>query len=140
MAPSPSCQSPPVTNPGHMCDGDPTSIVLQSHGNTACYASRMAACSFSMHELRQLDFDLRLMDCHGTWAAPLWLTPDFWDGGGKSGEIDMVELCPTHSVSSNFAGAAAPVGYEKSWSGVDPDGFSGHVTMWHNKGEITVKI
>merc|ERR1719261_266305 len=52
----------------------------------------------------------------------------------------MVELCPTHSVASNFAGAAAPVGYEKTWEGVDPNHFSGHVTMWHTNGEVTVKI
>lgn len=139
-APSPSCSAPSAQNVGQMCSGDPTSIVMSSHGHTGCFVTRMPACKFSMYELKQLDFDVRLVGCSGTWAAPLWLTPDYWAGGGKSGEIDMVELCPTHSVSSNFAGASAPVGYQKTWKVADPNSFSGHVTMWNTNGDITVKM
>lgn len=86
----------------------------------------MQDCKFSMRDLSQLDFDLSILDCWGTWAAPLWMTPDYWAGGGTSGEIDMSENCPAESLWSNFAGGGA----QKRWSEANPNGFQGHTTMW----------
>lgn len=137
---SPSCTKPASKNAGHMCSGDPTSIVMHTHGDTSCLGTHMPDCRFNMHHLQQLDFDLRMVNCGGTWAAPLWLTPDYWEGGGSSGEIDMVENCPVEAISSNFAGAEPPLGYQKQWKIADPNGFSGHVTMWNSNGDITVKL
>jgi len=143
---SPSCTSPAASNIGRMCSGDPTSVVMHSHGLPGCFGTKMPDCKFNMHDLQQIDFDISMTDCAGTWAAPLWLTPDHWAGGGRSGEIDMVEMCPTSKISSNFAGASAPIGYQvHGWSGTSPDSFSGHVTVWKQKASdgvtgITVKL
>lgn len=134
-APSPSCTSPPVENNAQMCNGDPTSIVLQAtQGTPQCLAAKMPDCTFNMHDLYQMDFDLTMNDCKGTWAAPLWVSPHHWEGGGASGEIDMVENCPSDRVASNFAGGGNPVKWD-----VDPNYFSGHVTLW-NTGDIKMKL
>lgn len=133
-SPSPSCQAPAVVNNGQMCNGDPTSIVMQAGGGAECLGAKMPDCSFNLHNLHQMDFDLSMNDCKGTWAAPLWISPNHWAGGGQSGEIDMVELCPSESISSNFAAGGNPV----TWS-ADPNYFSGHVTLW-NSGDIKVKL
>lgn len=89
-----------------------------------------------MHDLEQIDFDVRLKDCGDTWAAPLWLTPDFWKGAGRSGEIDLVEMCPSGAVHTNFGGGlptdSKPT-YPKLWKSADPNSFSGHVTLWKKK-------
>lgn len=132
--PSPSCQSPEVVNNAQMCEGDPTSIVFQASGDAECLASRMDACTFDMHDFDQLDFDLDMVDCQGTWAAPLWMTPTYWEGGADSGEIDMIENCPWDQVRSNFAGESED-NQQVSWTqgsnvvGTGDD-FKSHTTMW----------
>lgn len=135
VSPSPSCTSPGVQNIGRMCSDDPTSIVMHTHGKEGCFVTRMSDCKFDMRSFKQMDFELRIADCYGTWAAPLWLTPDYWAGGGMSGEIDMVELCPTHHVYSNFAGASSSEGTQVRWRSADPNSFDGHVSMWKDKGD-----
>jgi len=122
--PSPSCSSPSVINNAQMCEGDPTSIVLQASGNSECLASKME-CPFSMYDFDQLDFDVQMLDCKGTWAAPLWMSPNHWEGGGDSGEVDMLENCPTDLVRSNFAGG----GDQIAWTS-NGDFFFAHTTMW----------
>jgi len=77
-----------------------------------------------MHDIDQLDFDIDMVGCGGTWAAPLWMTPDHWAGGGSSGEIDMVENCPSDAVWNNFAGGGTQVK-----TSADPNSWSGHTTM-----------
>lgn len=143
--PSPSCTAPAARNVGQMCQGDPTSVAMQSLGQTGCFSTAMPDCKFSMRQLDQMDFDLAMANCGGTWAAPLWMTPNFWGGGARSGEIDMVELCPTPQVMTNFAGATPPIGYPARWSVADPNGFSGHVTLWRQvaadgRHGVTVKL
>lgn len=134
-SPSPSCTSPAVENNAQMCNGDPTSIVMQAtQGVPQCLGSKMPDCQFNLHDLYQMDFDLSMSDCKGTWAAPLWISPHHWEGGGRSGEIDMVENCPADVIASNFAGG----GYHVKW-GADANYFSGHVTLW-NSGDIKVKL
>lgn len=133
--PSPSCTNPPVVNNAQMCEGDPTSIVLQASGQAECLASKMD-CPFNMHDLDQLDFDVDMVGCEGTWAAPLWMSPNHWEGGGWSGEIDMLENCPWDQVRSNFAGASDN-SKQVSWTGAvgtgavgTGDDFKAHTTLW----------
>jgi len=123
--PSQSCMSPPMQNNAQMCAGDPTSVVLQSSGQPECISARMPDCQFNMHDLDQLDFDVSMIGCKGTWAAPLWMSPDHWEGGGRSGEIDMMENCPADEIHNNFAGG----GTEAKVDG-DANDFRGHTTMW----------
>lgn len=135
----PSCTSPSVVNNAQQCYGDPTSVVFRASGSPECLATQMSACKFDMHNLQQLDFDVTLENCLGTWAAPLWLTPDYWAGGGSSGEIDMVEICPSDQLRSNFAGVKKPTGTEVAWH-YDANSFSGHVTMVIVDGKVTVNM
>jgi len=123
--PSPSCTSPAVQNVAKMCSGDPTSVVIQGDGQPQCLSAQMSDCRFNMHDIDQLDFDVDMVGCGGTWAAPLWMTPDHWAGGGASGEIDMVENCPSTSVNNNFAGGGTQVK-----TSADPNSWRGHTTMW----------
>merc|ERR1719359_1346817 len=83
--PSPSCDIPEVENNAQMCDGDPTSVVMQATAGTPqCLVARMPECTFNMNDLQQMDFDIIMNDCKGTWAAPLWISPNQWNGGGLS--------------------------------------------------------
>merc|ERR1719454_2810669 len=127
---SPSCTSPPVVNNAQMCEGDLTSIVFQAGGGAECLSSKMD-CPFSMYDLEQLDFDVDMVDCDGTWAAPLWMSPHHWEGSGYSGEIDMIENCPWDNVRSNFAGPSDR-GKEVDWTGYvgTPNDFRAHTTLW----------
>jgi len=86
----------------------------------------MPDCKFDLRNMEQLDFDINMINCGGTWAAPLWMTPDYWQGGGASGEIDMMENCPTNAVYNNFAGGGSQVRVEIA----DPNSFQGHTTLW----------
>lgn len=135
----PSCTSPGVTNNAQQCHGDPTSVIFRANGNPECLATQMSQCKFNMYNLQQLDFDISLENCLGTWAAPLWLTPDYWAGGGLSGEIDMVEICPTSLLRSNFAGVYSPYGTEVAWN-YDANSFAGHVTMVIDNGRVSVNM
>jgi len=129
--PSPSCTSPPVENHALMCEGDPTSVVIQGNGGPQCLSAH-SACNFHMGNIFQLDFDVSILGCAGTWAAPLWMTPDEWGTDGpSSGEIDMLEMCPTDALYSNFAGG----GTQKKWSSADVNNFHGHTTMWKRADE-----
>lgn len=124
--PSPSCTSPPVENVARMCAGDPTSVVMSSNGQPQCLSAQMLDCKFNMYDIDQLDFDVHMEGCAGTWAAPLWMSPNRWMGGGDSGEIDMLENCPTDSVHSNFAGGGSQI----EWGFADANNWNGHTTMW----------
>jgi hypothetical protein len=123
---SPSCTSPAVENVAEMCEGDPTSVVIRSSGQPQCLSTQMPDCKFNMRSIDQLDFDVNMLGCRGTWAAPLWMSPNRWLGGGDSGEIDMLENCPTDALWSNFAGG----GDQVSWAFANTDSFSGHTSMW----------
>ena len=60
----------------------------------------------------------------------------------RSGEIDMVELCPSTGVYSNFAGAEPPLGYQVKWPNADGDNFDGQVSMWlvHNGIHHSIQV
>jgi len=133
----PSCTAPKVDpNAPKMCDGDPTSIALSVTKAPECIYSTTGSCRFSMYDFEQLDATIDMQDCLGTWAAPFWMTPDHWEGGGTSGEVDMVEMCPMTKVCANFAAGGHQVCYD-----YNPNNFHGHVTMWKDpSGRVSVKI
>lgn len=136
---SPSCTWPEMENPAKMCAGDPTSVVIEGTGQPQCASSWMQDCKFSMRDLTQLDFDVSMLQCGGTWTAPLWMTPDYWAGGGSSGEIDMSENCPAESLWSNFAGG----GVEKRWDIANPNDFQGHTTLYKladGDGVLSIRV
>lgn len=135
-APSPSCTSPPVENNAQMCSGDPTSVVIQGNGQPQCLGASMPDCRFNLRNIQQLDFDVNMIGCGGTWAAPLWMSPEYWAGGGASGEIDMMENCPSDAVWNNFAGGGTQVRVTIA----DPNSFQGHTTMWNQADEGTDTI
>jgi len=133
--PSPSCTSPAVENHALMCEGDPTSVVIQGNGGPQCLSAH-SACNFHMGNIFQVDFDVSMLGCTGTWAAPLWMTPDEWGtDGASSGEIDMLEMCPSDALYSNFAGG----GTQKKWSFADANNFHGHTTMWKRADQYGVQ-
>lgn len=136
---SPSCTDPAPENPAKMCANDPTSVVIEGTGRPQCASSWMHDCKFNMRDLTQLDVDVSMLDCGGTWAAPLWMTPDYWAGGPAAGEIDMLENCPAESLYSNFAGG----GTQKRWRIANPNGFHGHMTLWkvtEAHGAISIRV
>jgi hypothetical protein len=53
------------------------------------------------------------------------MSPNHWEGGGDSGEVDRLENCPTDLVRSNFAGG----GHQIAWTS-NGDFFFAHTTMW----------
>jgi len=128
---SPSCSMYPRNEGVYACadaDGtvDHSSIFVDmtaiSGDRTGCYVWTMGNCEFDINLMRYLDFDVDILNCGDVWAAPLWLTPHPWLGGGESGEIDMVECCPVGNVQTNFAGGAD----QRKWgeaSGVGPKHF-----------------
>ena len=109
-----------------MCEGDPSSvrIALTPTVGAECLVAHAESCKIDMHEFASLDYDYAIFGCMGVWAAPLWLTPDLWQWGGGSGEIDATELCPRTGMFLNFAGGGHQVK-----SGVDIDDAVGHVTV-----------
>lgn len=89
-----------------------------------------------MYKFEQLDADIDMENCKGTWTAPIWMSPRHWAGGGASGEVDMLEQCPNDKICSNFAGG----GSARCWS-FDPDNFHGHMTMRkHTNGDVLVSV
>lgn len=124
-----------MENNAQMCSGDPTSVVIQSNGQPQCLAAKMPDCRFNLRTIQQLDFDVNMIGCGGTWAAPLWMSPDYWAGDGDSGEIDMLENCPVDAVWNNFAGVDASRGTQVRVKIADPNSFQGHTTMWNQADE-----
>ena len=73
-------------------------------GEAECLVATAAECKIPMHDFVALDYDVAIDSCLGVWAAPLWMTPDKWQWGPGSGEIDSLEFCSRDSVHLNFAG------------------------------------
>ena len=108
------------------CAGDPASVRIEvSPGKAECLVASAAECKIPMHDFVSLDYDFHISACNGIWAAPLWMTPDTWQWGAGSGEIDSLEFCPRDSVNMNFAGG----GHQVPATGFSIDGSDGHVTV-----------
>lgn len=121
-----SCNMPARGDGAYMCVDekgatDYTSIFVDMASvpsKSGCFVWHTPACSFDLLRVHQLTFEIDLQHCETVWAAPLWLSPDPWVAPGSlSGEIDMVELCPRGSVSTNFGAAGGPGEVQESWGG-----------------------
>lgn len=91
----PSCSSPPIVNLARMCQGDPTSIVLDAslyNDGIGCFRAQSRQCKYQLRQVAQFDFDLTMTTCRGVWAS-FWSTPNHWEGDGLSGEMDWMETC-----------------------------------------------
>jgi hypothetical protein len=108
------------------CEGSPNSVYIEvAPGKAECLVAKSEPCKIPMHNFTSLDYDISMDSCNGIWAAPLWMTPDTWQWGGGSGEIDSLEACPRNGVFMNFAAG----GHQIS-SGLDIDNADdAHVTV-----------
>jgi hypothetical protein len=107
-----------------MCQNDPASVRIEvTPGKAECLVAN-SACKIPMHDFVALDYEFAISGCNGIWAAPMWMTPDTWQWGAGSGEIDSLEFCPRDSVHLNFAGGGHQVA-----PGVSIDKSQGHVTV-----------
>ena len=74
---------------------------------SACCSKTAPQCKVPMHDFVRLDYDFAVRGCDGVWAAPLWLTPDTWQWGAGSGEIDSLEFCGARAPAS-IAASSGP--------------------------------
>lgn len=120
------------------CEGDPTSVRIQiTPGKAECLVAESYNCKIPMHDFIALDYDFDVDSCMGIWAAPLWMTPDTWQWGGGSGEIDSLEFCARDAIHMNFAGGGHQVELNPAQFNIDSS--SGHVTVRKDEeGIITV--
>ena len=110
------------------CIDDPASVYIKvASGKAECLVATAFECKIPMHDFRSLDYDFAIQSCMGVWAAPLWMTPDKWQWGPGSGEIDSEEFCTRDSVHLNFAGGGHQVRLNSSRFSID--GSEGHVTV-----------
>lgn len=123
-----SCKHPQPKDISKACEGDPTSIVIDSTKNmtdgnlvdlgNGCYVSDTYLCPFYMDKLSRIDYDVEIYNCDDTWVA-FWATPyaawkrpnaddsvrDTDQCGAKSGEMDFIENCPAgNKLHANWVG------------------------------------
>jgi hypothetical protein len=111
-----------------MCDGDPSSVRIGvTSGKSECLVASAPACKIPMHDFVSLDYEFTIDGCNGIWAAPLWLTPDTWQWGPGSGEIDSLEFCGRSEMHMNFAGGGHQVQLPANQFSID--GSTGHNTV-----------
>jgi len=109
----------------HACHDDPTSVRIEvTPGKAECLKASLPQCKIPMHDFASMDYDFAIEGCMGIWAAPLWMTPDKWQWGAGSGEIDSMEFCPRSEVWLNFAGGGHQIN-----SGLSIESAQGHVTV-----------
>lgn len=120
----------------HMCLNDPTSVrIAVSDGKAECLQATLPQCKIPMRDFTSLDYDFHIADCNGIWAAPLWMTPDKWQWGPGSGEIDSLEFCPRDAVFLNFAGG----GHQVKATKFSIQQSDGHITVRKDpKGIVTI--
>lgn len=105
-----------------------------SQGQAECLVAGSMDCKIPMHDFVSLDYDFSIDSCMGIWAAPLWMTPDTWQWGAGSGEIDSLEFCARDAMYMNFAGGGHQVELNPSQFSID--GSSGHVTVRKDEAGI----
>ena len=147
-----------------MCKGDESSVVIYLNGENTetkgCMAASTPDCKIDMASFERLEADVRMKDCVGIWAAPLWQKPVFKAKGmdynqGLSGEYDYLEICPlqnggngTHPSTNvgpaggGWRGPTADPGgealgfprekWDKQWTAENNDDFAQHVTVMKN--------
>jgi hypothetical protein len=137
----PSCQSQhggvnDMGNVPEMCDDDLASVRISvSKGKAECMLAHAKECKIPMHDFKSLNYDWTMSRCQGVWAAPLWMSPDTWQWGPGSGEIDGSEFCLRKKMQMNFAGG----GHEVELDPYNIDEAWGHTTIRKDDaGIITV--
>lgn len=112
-------------NMPQMCENKMNSVRIEvTAGKAECLVATAAECKIPMHDFVALDYDVAIDSCLGVWAAPLWMTPDKWQWGPGSGEIDSLEFCSRDSVHMNFAG-----GGHQLQSNISIENGESHVTV-----------
>lgn len=130
---APSCASSrgacnDLGNAPKMCEHDPASVYIAvQRGQAECLVAKAPQCAIPMRDFVSLDYDFAVQQCNGIWAAPLWMTPDTWQWGPGSGEIDSEEMCTRDAIHLNFAGGGHQV--ELNTSRFNIDGTAGHITV-----------
>ncbi len=115
-------------NEPYHCSGQLNSVFINvTRGEAECLVAKASACKIPMHDFISLDYDFHIDSCMGIWAAPLWMTPDKWQWGPGSGEIDSEEFCSRDSIHLNFAGGGAQKKLDPEMFSIDDA--SGHVTV-----------
>lgn len=110
------------------CMDDPASVrIAVTQGKAECLVASASNCKIPMRDFISLDYDFTVEACMGVWAAPLWMTPDTWQWGGGSGEIDSLEFCARDAIYMNFAGGGHQVGLDADVFSID--GSDGHITV-----------
>lgn len=85
------------------CEGDPASVRIEiTPGMAECLVAESFNCKIPMLDFTSMDYDFNVENCLGVWAAPLWMTPDTWQWGGGSGEIDSLEFCARGIVFAHY--------------------------------------
>lgn len=118
-----------VSYPPKMCKGDESSVVIYLNGenteNKGCMAAGIEDCHVDMESFQSLEADVRMKDCVGIWAAPLWQKPVFVAQGnvsnvyynqGLSGEYDYLEICPAQDTREDTSGTPGA----HPWTNVGP--------------------
>ena len=117
------------------CDGDPASVRIEmTKGKAECLVAKSQQCKIPMHDFVSLDYDFFINQCNGIWAAPLWMTPDKWQWGPGSGEIDSEEFCSRDSLHLNFAGGGSQKKLDPSIFSIDDS--EGHITVRKDEAGI----
>ena len=115
----PSCQSEnggvnDMGNVPEMCDDDLASVRISvRRGKAECMLAQAKECKIPMYDFKSLNYDWTTSRCSGVWAAPLWMSPDTWQWGPGSGEIDGSEFCMRRKMQMNFAGGGHEVEIDK---------------------------
>jgi hypothetical protein len=119
-----------------MCEDDLASVRFGvSQGKAECMLAHAKECKIPMHDFKSLNYDWTTSRCQGVWAAPLWMSPDTWQWGPGSGEIDGSEFCMRKKMQMNFAGG----GHEVELDPYNIDEAWGHTTIRKDDaGIITV--
>jgi hypothetical protein len=119
------------------CANDLSSVRIEVRpGLAECLVAHAGSCKIPMHDFVSLDYEFHVSGCNGIWAAPMWMTPDLWQWGAGSGEIDSMEMCPRDAIALNFAGGGHQVR-----STFNINDAEGHVTVRKdNAGIVTIAI
>ena len=120
------------------CENDPASVFIQMQkGEAECLVASSYNCKIPMHDFVSMDYDFYIDSCLGVWAAPLWMTPDTWQWGAGSGEIDSLEFCARDAIHLNFAGGGHQVELDPTQYSIDDS--NGHITVRKDdEGIVTI--
>lgn len=140
-----SCSSPNLEYVGQMCQGDPTSIVIDTtrsktgEDGKGCFVSRAETCPFYMNKVASIEFEITLQNCKQVWLS-FWANPTTWDlPADTAGELDMIETCGGVGVQNNFAGCSnQPKKCQQVTLNTDQDNYSATIKLVNDNGNVTM--